>query len=138
MLPYSSRVLRGKKFGEFGESSMIHRTKLVLTINNLLADLLFRQTFSKCLKRVNSPNFLTIQYACYIWWWFYFDCLEDLNRIPKLKACYLLSHLYCEHGILSVWYLKPPIWNAADYLSNCQMWSDLWKGILYVQLYVNV
>ena len=68
MLPYSSRVLRGKKFGEFGESSMIrHQTKLVLTINNLSAVLLFRQTFSKCLKRVNLPNFLTVQYTCYIW-----------------------------------------------------------------------
>ena len=33
------------KFGEFGELSAIHQTKLVLTINNLLADLLIRQTF---------------------------------------------------------------------------------------------
>ena len=37
-----------EKFGEFGKSSMIHQTepsKLVLTINNLLADLLICQTF---------------------------------------------------------------------------------------------
>ena len=33
------------KFGEFGELSAIRQTKLVLTINNLLADLLIRQTF---------------------------------------------------------------------------------------------
>ena len=38
--------------GKFGESSMIHETKLVLNIiNNLLADLLIRQIFlfTKCL-----------------------------------------------------------------------------------------
>ena len=37
------------KFGEFDESFMIRQTikpsKLVITINNLLADLLIRQTF---------------------------------------------------------------------------------------------
>ena len=36
------------KFGEFGKSFVIRQTKpskLVLTINNLLADLLIRQTF---------------------------------------------------------------------------------------------
>ena len=32
----------GENVGEFGESSMIHQTKI---INNLLADLLIRQTF---------------------------------------------------------------------------------------------
>ena len=40
--------LTEEKFGEFSESSVIHQTKLsklVLTINNLLADLLIRQTF---------------------------------------------------------------------------------------------
>ena len=40
--------LVGGKFGEFGKLSMIHQTKpskLVLTINNLLADLLICQTF---------------------------------------------------------------------------------------------
>ena len=38
----------GGKFGEFGKSSVIHQTKtiqIVLTINNLLADLLIHQTF---------------------------------------------------------------------------------------------
>ena len=30
------------KFGEFGELSVLHQIKLVLTINNLLADLLIR------------------------------------------------------------------------------------------------
>ena len=33
------------KFGEFGKLSVICQTKLVLTINNLLADLLIRQIF---------------------------------------------------------------------------------------------
>ena len=33
------------KFGELGESSVIRLTKLVFTINNLLADLLIRLTF---------------------------------------------------------------------------------------------
>ena len=45
-LPYES--LAGGKFGEFGELSAIHQTKtirLVLQINNLLADLLIHQTF---------------------------------------------------------------------------------------------
>ena len=41
---YSGKVWGGK-FGELGESSMICQTKLVFTINNLLADLLIRQTF---------------------------------------------------------------------------------------------
>ena len=35
----------GGKFGEFGELYAIRQTKLVLTINNLLADLLIRQAF---------------------------------------------------------------------------------------------
>ena len=37
--------MAGGKFGEFGESSVIRQTNLVLTIDNLLADLLIRQTF---------------------------------------------------------------------------------------------
>ena len=38
----------GEKIGKFGESSVIRQTKIIqikLTINNLLADLLIRQTF---------------------------------------------------------------------------------------------
>ena len=39
----------GEKFGEFGELFVIRQTKtiqlIVLTIDNLLADLLIRQTF---------------------------------------------------------------------------------------------
>ena len=35
----------GGKFGELGELSAIRQTKLVLIINNLLADLLIHQTF---------------------------------------------------------------------------------------------
>ena len=53
------------RFGEFGESSVICQTKtiqLVLTINNLLADLLIHQIlFCKMLERINSPNFPVIQ-----------------------------------------------------------------------------
>ena len=56
--------LAGETFGEFGESSVIRQTNLVLTIENLLADLLIRQTFFlQMLKRVNSPNFPTIRYT---------------------------------------------------------------------------
>ena len=55
------------KFGEFGESSVIRQTKsskLVLTIDNLLADLLICQlSFAKHSKSVNSPNFPAIQYV---------------------------------------------------------------------------
>ena len=62
-MPYSVKVWRVK----FGESSMIYQTipsKLVLTINNLLADLLIHQTFfAKCSKRINSQNFPIIQYT---------------------------------------------------------------------------
>ena len=35
----------GGKFGKLGDSSVILQTKLVLTINNVLADLFIRQTF---------------------------------------------------------------------------------------------
>ena len=40
--------LVGRKFGEFGKSSVIRQTKTIevlVTINNPLADLLVRQTF---------------------------------------------------------------------------------------------
>ena len=57
--------LVGKKFGEFGELTMIRQTKTIQisTYNNLLADILIRLTFfAKCSKRVNSPNFPAIWY----------------------------------------------------------------------------
>ena len=38
-------TLAGGNVGEFGESSIIHQTKCVLIINNLLADLLISQIF---------------------------------------------------------------------------------------------
>ena len=41
-------------------------SKLVVTINNPLADLFIRQTFSaKHLKRVNLPNILPAKLSCY-------------------------------------------------------------------------
>ena len=44
------------KFGEFNESSTTCQTKLIiLTINNLLADVLIRQTFFR--QMLNSPHF---------------------------------------------------------------------------------
>ena len=54
--------MAGGNVGEFGELSVIRQitkqSKLVLIINNLLIDLLIRQTFFvKCLKQVNSPTF---------------------------------------------------------------------------------
>ena len=58
------------KFGEFGELSTIRQTKsskLVHTINNLLADLLIHQTFfSQMLERVNSPNVPATRYTIYL------------------------------------------------------------------------
>ena len=46
-----------EKFGEFGELSMIHQTKIIQISTNILTDLLIRQTcFFKCSKRVNSIN----------------------------------------------------------------------------------
>ena len=56
--------------GKFGKSSAIHQTKtiqsMVFTINNPLANLFIRQTFSdKCLKIVNSPNILPTKLSRY-------------------------------------------------------------------------
>ena len=69
-MPYSRKVWRVEKFGEFGELSAIHQTKiskLVVTINKLLAGLFIRKKFSAIrLKRVNSPNFLPAKLSCYM------------------------------------------------------------------------
>ena len=54
------------KFGKIGKLSVIRQTNLVLTIDNLLADLLICQlSFTKCSKRVSSPNFLPAQLSHY-------------------------------------------------------------------------
>ena len=59
----------GGNVGEFGESSVIHQTKpskLVLTINNLLVNLLIRQTFFRQILETSQftklppPNFPSI------------------------------------------------------------------------------
>ena len=57
------------KLGEVGELSVIRQSKLVLTINNLLVDLLIRQTFfcqrlekSQFTKLPPPPNFPAIWY----------------------------------------------------------------------------
>ena len=44
-IPYTRKVWWGENLAKFGESSMIRQTNLVLTIDNLLADLLIHQTF---------------------------------------------------------------------------------------------
>ena len=54
-----------RKFGEFNESSAIHQTKVVVTINKPLADLFIHQTFFQVLKRVNLPNILPAKVSCY-------------------------------------------------------------------------
>ena len=68
ILAYSLYHIAGK-FGEFGKLSVIGQTitiNLVLTIDNLLADILNRQIiFAKCSKRVNSPNFLPAKLSRY-------------------------------------------------------------------------
>ena len=61
MYRIAGKFMAGRKFGEFDELSATHQTikppKLVVSINNPLADLFIHQTFSaKPLKRVNSPN----------------------------------------------------------------------------------
>ena len=62
------------KFGEFGESSMICQTKLVLTIYNLLTDLLIRQTFFRqMLKSVNLPIFPHQTFQLYSNWLLFND-----------------------------------------------------------------
>ena len=64
-IPYSRKVWRVESLVNFyktdGKMFAICQkpSKLVVTINNPLADLFICQTFSaKCLKRVNLPNFL--------------------------------------------------------------------------------
>ena len=53
------------KFGEFGKLFMIHQTKTIQIINNLLVDLLTKLSFTKYSKRVYSPNFLPDNLFCY-------------------------------------------------------------------------
>ena len=53
------------KFGEFGKLFMIRQTKTIQIINNLLADLLTKLSFTKYSKRVYSPNFLADKLFCY-------------------------------------------------------------------------
>ena len=56
------------KFDKFGESSVIHQTNLLLTIDNLLADLLIRQTFfyqmleKSQFAKLSLANFPAIRY----------------------------------------------------------------------------
>ena len=69
-LLYSRKVWRGGKFDDFGELSVIHQTKtirLVLTINNLLADLLIHQTFfCQRLKKSQFTKLSPAKLSCYI------------------------------------------------------------------------
>ena len=57
------------KFDEFGESFVIHQTKtikLILTINNLLADLLICQTFScQMLEKSQFAKLSPVKLSCY-------------------------------------------------------------------------
>ena len=65
-LPYSRKVWRGESLVNLANCPLFTKlklSKLVLTINNLLADLLIHQlSFAKCSKRVNSPNFPAVRY----------------------------------------------------------------------------
>jgi len=58
------------KFGEFGQSSVIYKTKTIQisTYNyNLLAESIHLQTFfAKSSKQVNLPNFCPVKLSCYI------------------------------------------------------------------------
>ena len=65
--------MAGGNVGKLGESSMIHQTKpskLVLLINNLLADLLIRQTFFHQMLKTTRftklpPTKLSLYMVCY-------------------------------------------------------------------------
>ena len=62
----------GEKFGEFGKSSVIRQTNLVLTIDNLLADLLIRQTFFRQMLEKSqfaklSPRQTFPLYGMHVW-----------------------------------------------------------------------
>ena len=60
-IPYSGKVWRGETLANLAncpQFTKLKSSKLVLTINNLLADLLIRQTFfHQMLERVTLPNF---------------------------------------------------------------------------------
>ena len=61
LILYSGKVWQGESLANLVNRPLFTKlkpSKLVLTIKNLLADLLIRQTFfCQMLKRVNSPNF---------------------------------------------------------------------------------
>jgi len=68
----------GRKFGEFGKSSMIHQTKLIQIsayIYNLLAESIHLPIFfAKCSKQVNSPPNIST---------------AKLSRYTIIKSCHL-------------------------------------------------
>ena len=68
-IPYSRKVWRGESLANLANRpwfAKLKPSKLVVTIDNLLADLFIRQTFSaKYLERVNSPKFLPAKLSHY-------------------------------------------------------------------------
>ena len=69
LLPYSGKVWRGESLAKLANRmrfAKLKPSKLVVTIDNPLADLFIRQTFSaKRLKRVDSPNILPAKLSRY-------------------------------------------------------------------------
>ena len=83
-IPYRGKVWRGEKFGEFGELSAIRQTKLVLTINNLLADLLIRQTFFR--QMLETSQFAKLsRYTIH-------NCLLNRTNISRLTEMMAQHH----------------------------------------------
>jgi len=104
-----------EKFSEFGELSLIHQTKTIQisTYNyNLLAESIHSPNFfTKCSKRVNSPNFLPAKLSCY--------------TVYKI-----LNWIYCNSILMQYKYIpyKMKIWWKFN-LANQYFLSD-WQ-ILY-------
>ena len=68
-IPYSGRDWQVESLANMAnhlQFAKLKASKVVVTINNPLADLFIHQTFSaKCLKRVNSPNILPAKLSRY-------------------------------------------------------------------------
>ena len=80
----------GGKFGEFGKSTMIRQTKtiqvVVMTVNNLLADLLICQTFFRQMLKKNQFTKLShYMVASMIVNNYYLDIREDIGHRSKRK-----------------------------------------------------
>ena len=101
-LPYSRKVWRQESLAALVNRlwfAKLKPSKLVLTINSLLADLLFCQTFfCIMLERVNLPNFTPAslsRYAVYVMRKFSLQLVECVNH--------LLTHFLLQRSPIFQW-----------------------------------